>query len=117
MSDKIYVGDNIPSDYRYAIFSGDYITLFNKPSARGETLSFYRIYYKYSYDTYITGSQTFSNYDTTYFTEVQTSNQFFDRPDSYKIVFNWFIIVFCCIWLFNLITSVIHKGGVLGGLV
>lgn len=115
MSDKIYIGKDIPSDYKYAQFSGDYITLYNQPNARNETLTYYRIYFKYSYDTFVTGSQSFGNYETT-FTEVQTSQEFFDRPDSYKIIFNWFIIVFCCIWLFNIVTSSINKGGVLGGL-
>lgn len=116
MSDKIYLGSDIPNGYKYAVYSSNYITLYNKPSAQGETLTYYRIYFPYSYDLVSTGQTNFSSYSRTYFEEVQTSREFFDRPDAYKIVTIWFIIVFCAIWLLNLFTSLIRKGGVLGGL-
>lgn len=115
MSDKIYVNSDIPSSYKYAVFSGDYVTLYAQPSARNETIDFYRIYFKYSYDTYISGQQTFGN-NTTTFTEVETSSNFLDRPDSYKMVTIIFVLVFFAIWLLNMFTSMIRKGGLLGGL-
>ena len=64
--DKLYISD-IPEEYHYAQVSSDYITLYNKPSAQNETLDYYRIYYNVSPGFYVTGEQSFSNYNRTYF--------------------------------------------------
>lgn len=117
MSDKIFLGSDIPNGYEYAVYSNNYITLYNQPSAQGETLTYYRIYFPYSYDLVSSGQTNFSSYSRTYFEHVQTSRNFLDRPDSYKIVTIIFILVFFGIWLLNIITSLIRKGGVLGGLI
>lgn len=42
--DTLFIGD-IPTTYKYAQFSNDYITLYDKSSFRNETANFYRIYY------------------------------------------------------------------------
>ena len=116
MSDKIFLGSSIPDGYQYAQFNNSYITLYNQPSAQGETLTYYRIYFPYSYDLVSTGSTTFSNYSRTYFDQVETSRSFFDRPDAYKVVTIIFVIVFFAIFLFNIFTSIFRKGGIFGGL-
>ena len=42
--DTLYIGD-IPKEYCYAVFSNDYVTLYNKPVLHNETVDFYRIYF------------------------------------------------------------------------
>lgn len=115
MKDVIYTSD-IPSDYHYVRFGSDYIDLFNQPSAQNETLQFYRIYYRYSPGTYITGTQSFSDYDRTYFDDYPVSGDIWYRPDLDKILLCVFIISVFGFFLINLVTSIVKKGGILGGL-
>ena len=112
--DTLYIGD-IPLDYKYAQFSGDYITLYNRPSANNITLDYYRIYDKEGF-YYSKGIQTFGSYNTTYFTEIEVSDNWLYRQDIDKIFTVCFIIFFMFIFVFNIVTSVFKKGGVFGGL-
>ena len=112
--DTLYLGD-IPLDYKYAVFSNGYITLYNKSSARNETLNYYRIYTNNNGFFYSTGSQYFGN-NTSSFTEVSVSNNIVYRQDIDGIFIMTFIFVIFGLWLLNFITSCIRKGGVLGGL-
>lgn len=113
--DTLYIGD-IPSEYHYASFSNGYITLYNKSSAYNETLSYYRIYTTNNGFFYSIGQQTFSRYDTTYFQDINVSNNWLYRNDIDKIFIVCFIIFFMFIFVFNIATSVFKKGGVFGGL-
>lgn len=113
--DVLYISD-IPSEYHYAVFSNDYVTLYNQPSAANETLDYYRIYYKVSPGTYITGTQYFNSYNTTYFVDYPVSNSVWDRPDLDKILLCVLILAVFGVFLINLVTSIIKKGGILGGL-
>lgn len=112
--DTLYIGD-IPSEYKYAQFSSDYITLYNKPQGHNETLNYYRIYDKDGF-FYSHGVQTFGNYNTTYFTEIPVTNDWFYRQDIDKIFIVCFVIFFMFIFVFNIVTSVFRRGGVFGGL-
>lgn len=115
MSDKIYIFDTIPDGYIYGEINRDYIDLYNKESFRNETATYYRIYYNYSSALVVPGTRSFSNYTTT-FSELPVSRDFFDRPDCYKIISITFILCLLGLWLVNLITSSIKRGGLLGGL-
>lgn len=112
--DTLFIGD-IPSDYRYAVFGNNYITLYNKPSARNETLSYYRIYTTNNGFFYSTGDTYFGNNINT-FQQVEVSNNWLYRSDIDKIFTVCFIIFFMFIFLFNIVTSMFKKGGVFGGL-
>lgn len=116
MSDKIYLGSQIPDGFHYAQYNNSYITLYNQPSAQNEILPYYRIYFPYSYDLVSTGSTSFGSYNRTYFEDVPVSRSFFDRPDAFKIVTIVFILTFFALFLFNLFTSIFRKGGIFGGL-
>lgn len=113
--DTLYIGD-IPLDYKYAQFSNGYITLFNKPYGNNETLDYYRIYTNNNGFYYSHGTQNFGSYNTTYFQEVEVSDNFLYRTDIDGIFTVTFIFIVFGIWLLNLITSFVHKGGVLSGL-
>lgn len=108
--DKVYLNKDIPDGYNYAEITSDYIRLYNKPSARNETLTCYTIYYNYSSDFVVESTKTFSNYTTT-FTPVQTSRSVFDRPDFSNIITIVFIIAVFGVWLLNIFTSFFKKGG------
>lgn len=108
--DTLYVGD-IPSEFKYASFSNDYITLYAQPSAHNETLNYFRIY---DYDLgfyYSTGTQTFGQ-TYSYFAPINTSNNWLYRNDIDKIFIVCFIIFFMFLFTFNLVTSSIKKGGI-----
>ena len=113
--DTIYIGD-IPSDYHYATFGSDYITLYNQPSGYNSTLPYYRIYYNYDNFVYSTGFTTFSSYNRTDFTDVSVSNSWWYRGDLDAILTCVFIISIFFVFIFNIITSCFKKGGVFGGL-
>lgn len=112
--DILYIAD-IPSDYHYVVFQNDYVTLYNQPSARNETLTYYRIFLNASPGTYISGTQQFGNY-TQHFTDYPVSNSFLYRSDLDKILICVFIIVLFFIFITNIMTSIFRKGGVFGGL-
>lgn len=113
--DTLYISD-IPSEYHYAVFGNDYITLFNQPQGHNETLFFYRIYSNNLGYYYTTGQQVFPQYSTSYFQDIPVSNDWLYRTDIDKIFVVCFIIFLMFIWLFNLVTSIFKKGGVFGGL-
>lgn len=112
--DTLYIGD-IPLDYKFAVFSNGYITLYNQGSARNETLFYYRIYTTNNGFYYSTGSQYFGNNIST-FTQIPVSQSIVYRSDIDSIFLMTFLLVIFGLWLLNLITSCIRKGGVLGGL-
>lgn len=112
--DTLYIGD-IPSDFKYAVFSNDYITLYNQPTAQNETLPYYRIHKNYDNFMYSTGFTNFG-YNSTSFTEISVSDNWLYRGDIDKIFNVSFIIVILFIFTFNIVTSVFKKGGVFGGL-
>lgn len=112
--DTLYTGD-IPSDFKYAVFSNDYITLYNRPNATNETLPYYRIYKNYDCFLYSTGTTNF-NFNTSVFTEIKTSDNWLYRGDIDKIFTVSFFCILLFVFVFNIVTSIFKKGGVFGGL-
>lgn len=113
--DTLYISD-IPEEYHFADFNDWYVDLYNQPSARNETLTYYRIYYNCSPGTYVTGTRTFGSYNTTYFDDYPVSGEVWYRPDLDGILTCVFIIAFFGAFLINLITSIVKKDGLLGRL-
>lgn len=113
--DTLYIGD-IPNTYHYAIFNNGFIDLYNTPQLHNNTYTRYRIYtnvngFYYSMDSIQVGS-----YTTNYATDIKVTDNICYRQDFNAIVVTTFIIALFGIWLCNLFTSMIRKGGVLGGL-
>lgn len=113
--DTLYIGD-IPSEYHYAVFSGDYITLYNQPSAYNQTLNYYRVYDYENGFFYSTGQTTFSQYNRTDFQDISVSNDWLYRHDIDIIFVVCLCIFLMFIFVFNIMTSCFKKGGVFGGL-
>lgn len=112
--DELYIGD-IPITYKYAQFSNDYVTLYNKATFVNETTTYYRIYFNAPGFFYSTGTQSFG-YTSSTFQEIPVTNNFLHRSDISQIFVVSFIIIFALVVLINMVTSVFKKGGVLGGL-
>lgn len=114
--DILYVG-NVPPEYHYADFNEFYVDLFNTPVIEAnKEYTFYRVYL---YDNYFAVSEnTFntSEYIIGGLVDIPTSDNIVYRRDFDSICFITFVFVFLGVWLLNLMTSLIRKGGVLGGL-
>ena len=115
-NDILYVG-NVPPEYHYADFNEFYVDLFNTPVIEAnKEYTFYRVYL---YDNYFAVSEnTFntSEYIIGGLVDIPTSDNIVYRRDFDSICFITFVFVLLGVWLLNLLTSLIRKGGVLGGL-
>lgn len=114
--DTLYIGD-IPQEFHYAIFNNGYIDLYNTDVLHNNTYTRYRVYtningFYYSVDTVNIGS-----YTTTYATDIKTSKEVAYRQDFCNILFITCVFTIFGVWLLNIMTSIIRKGGVLGGLI
>lgn len=110
--DKLYTGD-IPDTYKYALYGDNYIDLFSTDNINGN-LDFYRVY---MYDNYFTYDHLFQNFtDTKIASIIETTNDWYYRRDMPSIMFMSVVEVCILIILFNIITSVFKKGGLLHGL-
>lgn len=113
--DTLYIGD-IPQEYHYALFNNGYIDLYNTDALHNNTYTYYRIYTNVGGFYYRIYQQTYNQYNTTYAQDINVSNEVVYRRDFPSILFMTICFTLIGIWLFNLITSLIRKGGLLGGL-
>ena len=114
--DTLYIGD-IPKEYHFAVFNGDYITLYNTDRFYPDnTYDYYRIYNHGGGFYYVQGETRINNYNTLSTQDIQVSDNWLYRQDIDKIFTVVFIICIMFIFVFNIVTSVFKKGGVLGGL-
>lgn len=113
--DTLYTGD-IPKEYHYALFNNGYIDLYNTDTLHNNTYTFYRVYTNSGGFYYRVYEQSYSQYNTTYTQNINVSDKIVYRQDFDKIVILVFIFAIFGVWLFNLLTSSIRKGGLLGGL-
>ena len=112
--DTFFIGD-IPQEYHYAIFNSNYIDLYNTPVLYENTnYNYYRVYLSNDYFYYDIFSK--KSYQETQLVDVKVSNNVVYRKDFDSIVVLVFIFAIFGVWLFNLLTSAIRKGGLLGGL-
>ena len=113
--DTLYIGD-IPQEYHYAIFNNGYIDLYNTNVLHNNTYTRYRIFTNAGGFYYDTSTVQVGQYSTTYTTDISVSSNSVYRQDFNYILICTFIIAVFGVWLFNLLTSLIRKGGLLGGL-
>ena len=113
--DKLYTGD-IPQDYKYARFGSNYIDLFNQQILHNNVYNYYRVYlyddlFIYAQDTY-----TASQYQTVTLPEITVTNDWHYRNDLDSIYTCAFMLILIITLCLNVMTSLIRKGGALGGL-
>lgn len=113
--DTIYIGD-ISEEFHFARFGSNYIDLFNTNQlVNNQTYTYYRIYMYDNLFEYDVKSQQGSYYTET-LQDVPVSQSKVYRRDFGDICIMVALMVGFGIWLLNLMTSLIRKGGVLGGL-
>lgn len=113
--DTLYIGD-IPEEYHFALFNNGYIDLYNTDVLHNDTYTFYRVYTNVGGFYYRIYEQRYNQYNTTYAQNINVSSKIVYRQDFDSIVVLVFIFALFGVWLFNLLTSGIRKGGLLGGL-
>lgn len=113
---SLYVPNSVPLNYKYIRVGSNYIDFFDRGSAQNVTLTYYRQYFNISPDLVFQRQETFGNYNTTYFNEVETSHNIMARTDVADIFLCVGFSIIAIIFTINFITSIIKKGGLLGGL-
>lgn len=112
--DKLYIGD-IPQEYHFARFSNNYIDLYKTDRLEGNQ-DFYRLYLYDNQFMYEHLNTTYSQYNQTIATYVSVTNDWYYRRDMPSIMFMSVVEVCILVILFNIVTSVFKKGGLLHGL-
>lgn len=115
MKDVLYIGD-IPSNYHFARYGSNYIDLYDRATLSNGTFTYYRIYLYDNFFTYDMGTTTVSGYNTQYATNIEVSNDFMYRRDIDSIFVCVLIFAIFFVFLCNIFTSIIKRGGLLGGL-
>lgn len=117
MAKKIFVPAEIPQNYKYmGNITNTYFDIYDRENIRNQSGTYYRIYYGLDPSYWEQYSYTGSSYYETTYQEFERTSSFLARPDNYKIVTVGFCIIFLIILLTNVITSIVKRGGVLGGL-
>lgn len=114
--DTLYIGD-IPKEYCYAVFNNGYVDLYNTNNfISGRTYPFFRVYLTYDEFLYSKGNTSISTYTNLSTTRINVSEDMKYRRDFDKICTVTFIICLSVVLIFNIVTSMFKKGGLLGGL-
>lgn len=113
--DKLYIGD-IPSNYKYARFGSNYIDLFDRQSLYNGTFHYYRVYLYDNLFIYAQDNYNVGQYNTITLTEIPVTNDWHYRQDLDSIFTCAFFLILIITLCLNVITSMIRKGGALGGL-
>lgn len=113
--DTIFVGSDIPLEYHWARFNNNYIDLYKNEHLTG-VQDFYRVYMYDNLFEYEHLQTTYTQYNETVATFVDTTDNWLYRRDLPSICFLGLIEIMIIIILLNLVTSVFKKGGVFSGL-
>lgn len=115
--DTFFTGD-IPQDFHFAQFNSNYVDLYNTNNIRSNsTYTYYRVYNYGNGFYYDTRELTTGNYVSNYsLVDIPVSDKMVYRKDFGDICVTVALMVGFGVWLLNLMTSVVRKGGVLGGL-
>lgn len=110
----IYKNKEIPNDYKFIDIHTDYVDFYNTDNiVTGQDYSIYRVY-KDNEDLFININNT--AYNTINLIEVNTTDNYIYRKDYKDILFVSFIYFLLIIFIINIITSIVKRNGVLGGL-
>lgn len=116
---KLYVPEGITGDFKYIVPGNGYYDLYNTNYLSSNSIyTYYRFYNSVDSDIYqVLQRSTSYGYGDLNAIEIVPTNNFIYRNDFTNICIVSFIFIFGIIVLFNIITSFIKKGGLLGGLI
>ena len=118
---EFYIPNDIPMSYRYIVpnTSGNYYDLYNTDTLQpNRAYTYYRFYNYLDQSLYTTHTRniTGSISQTLNVIEVTPTYSYTARKDYPDIVFTSAILIIGFVALFNIITSIIKKGGLFSGL-
>lgn len=113
--DTLYTGD-IPKQFEYARFNNGYIDLYDTPTLYNKTVTRYRIYTNVNGFYYDVSQETFGSYTSYTARKINVTDNACYRSDFPNICLVTFLFVLFGVFLLNLLSSAIRKGGLLGGL-
>lgn len=116
---KFFVPSGITEDYVYIVPGNGYIDLYNSNYLQpNTTYRYYRIYNDIDSDLYQTLERSTSsyNYGSLNAIQIEPTNSYLYRNDYKDILSVVFIYFIFAIFFINIFTSVIRRGGLLGGL-
>ena len=117
MSDKIFTSD-IPKDFNFLMITNTGYKLYNTDTFEdGEVYEYYEFFTSLSGNTYVHGFDSptsVSQHNKVY--QIQVTDDVFYRTDIHDILNTTFIFVLGFIFLINLITCMIRRNSLLGGL-
>lgn len=118
MTKKFFIPSDIPTDFKYIVIGNGYYDLYNTPILYpNQTYTYYRFFNDYDQDIYNTYTRTTGSYSSTLnATIIEPTNEYIYRKDYPQILNIVFIYFLFFIILFNIFTSIIKRGGLLGGL-
>lgn len=117
MSKKIYVPKEVPEDYIYlGNITNTYYDLYNRSNTQGTNGNYYRVFYAFEPDYWQMYSYQSSQYYETNYQPIERTDSFIARYDNYKIFTTGFCLIFLLIFLINIVSTIVKKGGILGGL-
>ena len=113
-----YIPDNIAEDYKYIVFGDDYVDFYSTDNIiSGNTYTFYRNYYFFDYDLFQEYTLNATETKNLECVEINPTHNYIYRKDYSNILFTSFIYILGFVVIFNIITSIIKKGGLLSGLI
>lgn len=113
----MFVNENYKS-YKYLVsVSDNYVVLSNQSSVNGswQYPETYEVIYQYFKPSTVVIEQTRTSTSSQTFEKLKTSSDFWERADCHQIFSTSMIITFFSIFILNLLTRLIRKGGVLFG--
>ena len=113
--DKLYIAD-ISTEYCYADFHENYIDLYKQSEFNQyDVVDYYRLYFNVSPGTYQHLYRVIEE-ETTAYQAYDVTNDWVYRSDVTDIFTTVFLFIVFFLFLFNIVTSFLKKGGLLGGL-
>lgn len=110
--DTLFTG-NIPKNYKYIYLKDNYIYLFSIPQANNEIVDCYKIDNK---GQFLYCKDTFQAEGLINFEKVNVTNKHYYRTDYTNVLICSLIIAFALVFILNIITSFVKRGGLLSGL-
>lgn len=117
---NFYIPEGIAEDYCYIVPSNNYYDVYNTNYLNANSsYIFYRFYNNLDSDMYLPMERITNNYNygSLECIQVNPMHSYIYRKDFSDICLTSFIIIFGIIVLFNIVTSIIKKGGLLSGLI
>ena len=116
-SDKVFSSD-IPKEFCYFLATPTGYKLYNTNNfVEGEVYEYYEFFTTITSNTYVHAWDSPSNISqSVQAVKVEVTNDIFCRSDIHEIIGTTFIFVLGFIFLINIITSIVRRNGLLGGL-